>query len=163
MEHLFPRFKLIGVAVFFVLMSSEACHIPCTFEYLEHSKNQIPYPKLHVFAQSLLDTRNFVDLDDLIDGMDLTLEWGEANLLLDGNIDAEWGRWRALTLLEREATADDIPMWCSNPPSRRRIWEEKVSDQAKRDRQGWKHEARFKTRFWKYGQKDPRLLDRDYC
>lgn len=29
------------------------------------------YPKLDIFAQSLLDTRNLVDLIDFVDGMDI--------------------------------------------------------------------------------------------
>ena len=38
---------------------------------------------MDVFAQSLLDTQRLSDLQDLVDGMDLSTEWGEENLALD--------------------------------------------------------------------------------
>ncbi|ERF72001.1 hypothetical protein EPUS_09367 [Endocarpon pusillum Z07020] len=91
MEHQYPRFKFVGLALFFILMTSQAWrHLPCTPENIEYSHTGLPYPKLDIFAQSLLDTWTLVDLDHLVDGMNLTLEWGEANLNLDGTIDAEW-------------------------------------------------------------------------
>lgn len=46
-----------------------------------------PYPNLEVFAQSLLDTQRLVDLTDLVDGMNLTEEWGEQHLDLDKTSD----------------------------------------------------------------------------
>lgn len=55
----------------------------------------LPYPKLPIYAQSLPDTMNFVDLEDLIDGMNLTLDWGMENLDPDGIIDGDWDRRKA--------------------------------------------------------------------
>jgi len=40
-----------------------------------------------MYAQSLIDTKNSVDLQDLIDGMNLSEEWGEENLDLEGTTD----------------------------------------------------------------------------
>ena len=163
MEHLYPRFKFVGLALFFILMSSQACHLPCDPEHIEHSQTGLPYPKLHVFAQSLLDTGNLVDLDDLVDGMNLTMERGEANLELEGTMDAEWGRWRADTLHGGKAGADEIPRWCSKPGKRRDMWEEVVSPKAKKARQRHKLLPINDTRFWQHGQCDPRLRKREYC
>jgi hypothetical protein len=56
--------------------------VPENFEY--SAQRGIPYPKLHLFAQSLLERQNRSDLQDLVDGMDLTEEWGEENLNFDG-------------------------------------------------------------------------------
>lgn len=50
----------------------------------------IPYPKLEVFAQSCLETNDEVALADLIDGMNLTVEWGRENLDLNGTHDISW-------------------------------------------------------------------------
>ncbi|WEW60090.1 hypothetical protein PRK78_005574 [Emydomyces testavorans] len=164
LEHLFPRFKFIGISLFFVLTSSQAVHVPCTPESIEYSHNRIPYPKLPVYAQSLLETLNQVDLDDLVDGMNPTLEWGEENLDLDRSADAEWGRWCADFLNNGEKADDgDIPMWCFDPPTLRDIWKSTVSAEAKKNRQSWKYMPHMETRFRKYGQKDPRLRTRGYC
>ncbi|KAF1961479.1 hypothetical protein CC80DRAFT_437292 [Byssothecium circinans] len=162
-EHLFPRFKSKGLQLFFILMSAQACHIPCRPENIEYSLMGLPYPKLSIYAQSLLDTRNFVDLEDLIDGMNLTLDWGVENLDLEGTIDADWGRWRANLLIGGQATEDQDPGWCAIPPKRLDAWMERVSNEAKKIRQGHKYLPNYETRFWKRGQKDPRLRKREYC
>lgn len=162
-EHLYPRFKFVGLRLFFVLMTSQACHLPCEPKNIEYSHTGLPYPKQHVFAQGLLDTWNLVDLEDLVDGMNLTVEWGEANLDLEGTIDADWGRWRADALHDGKASIGDVPMWCSHPMKRRDVWEETVSAEAKRYRQRHKYLPINETRFWKRGQKDPRSRKREFC
>ena len=99
MEHLFPRFKFKELRLFFILMSAQACHMPCRPKHIEYSQTGLPYPKLPIYVQSLLDTRRFVDLEDLIDGMNLTLDWGIENLNLEGNLDADWDEWRTNLLI----------------------------------------------------------------
>ncbi|EEP79008.1 predicted protein [Uncinocarpus reesii 1704] len=136
---------------------------------LQHNGVLEPYRasalrRLSVYAQSLLETLNLVDLDDLVDGMDLTTEWGETNLKLDGTADAAWGRWRADFLNNGEKAEDgDIPQWCFNPPNLLEIWQETTSPEAKQHRQGWKYHPRMATRFRRHNQKDPRLRTRLYC
>lgn len=163
LEHLYPRFKFVGLSVFFILMTSQAWDMPCKPENIEYSHNGIPYPKLPVYAQSLLDTWNGVDLDDLVDGMNLTPEWGEENLNLEGTVDTEWFRWREIVLYGEKARHDQTPSWCSNPMKRRDIWHDTASAEAKERRQGWKFLPINETRFRKRGQKDPRLRRREYC
>lgn len=160
MEHLFPRFKFKGLRLLFIIMSAQAWHIPCRPENIEYSSTGLPYPKLPIFAQSLLDTRNFVDLEDLIDGMNLTLDWGMENLDLEGTIDVDWIRWRANFLNGGQASEGQIPTWCNK---RLDAWTEMVSDDAKKMRQGHKYLPSYETRFRKRGQKDPRLRKREYC
>lgn len=144
-------------------MSSQACHLPCRPENIEYSHMDLPYPKLPIYAQSLLDTMNFVDLEDLIDGMNLTCEWGLENLNLDGTLDGDWGRWKADLLNDGQATEGMVPKWCADPMKRLDMWTERVSDEAKKMRQGFKYLPIYETRFRKRGQKDPRLQKRDYC
>jgi hypothetical protein len=160
MDHLYPRFKFVGLSCFFILMTSQACHLPCEPGNIEYSQTGLPYPKLPVFAQSLIDTWNGVDLDDLVDGMNLTLEWGEANLDLDGTVDRDWARWRTDTL-HGKAMHEDHPLWGTQ--KRRDIWEEVVSADGKKNRQRHKYQEIYETRFWRRGQKDPRLRKRDFC
>jgi hypothetical protein len=163
MHYLFPRFKVQGIALFFVITSAQECHIPCRPENFERSKTGIPYPKLSVYAQSLLDTNNLVDLDDLIDGMNLSVDWGIDNLQLDGNIDMEWGRWKIDKLRKAGTSEIGLPLHLEVTQSRRKVWEHAASAKQKRKRQGWKFLEKHPTRFWHEGQKDPRLRDRGFC
>lgn len=163
MHHLYPRFKFIGVALFFVLTTAQECHIRCSPENFERSKTGMPYPKLSIYAQSLLDTNNLVDLDDLVDGMNLSVEWGLENLQLDGSFDAGWGCWKIETLRQAGASGLELPLNLESPRSRRETWEHTASAEQKKKRQGWKLLVNRSTRFWHEGQKDPRLQDRDFC
>lgn len=74
MVHIYLRFKVRGVSCSFILMSSDDYHFDCCPSAIERSYLSLPYPKLEIFAQSLLEIRDLVSLTDLIDGMDLTEE-----------------------------------------------------------------------------------------
>jgi hypothetical protein len=163
MHHLYPRFKCVGLALFFVLTTSQECHLPCFPENFERSSTGIPYPKLSVYAQSLLDTYNLVDLDDLVDGMNLSIEWGDKNLNLEGSTDVEWGKWKWDTLQNAGTPESRPPYQITIPNSRREIWIETASAEQKRKWQGWKVQENRPTLFWREDQKDPRLRTRDNC
>lgn len=163
LDYFFPRFKVQNCTLFFTLMSAQALNIPCATENIEFSSNAIPYPKLEVYAQSLLDTYNLVDLVDLIDGMDLSIEWGEKHLNLDGPIDITWGRWAADFKFGGKAPPDHVPNWCHDARSRRAIWTEKASPERKYSSRGFKALPGDVTRFRKLGSPDPRSLERRYC
>lgn len=82
--HTYPRFRPrdrsdIG---FYIVPASEYFLIGLDESMLERSKNGIPYPRLESLAQSLVSTQRWVDLADLVDGMDLDLAWGQAHLTL---------------------------------------------------------------------------------
>ncbi|WEW54695.1 hypothetical protein PRK78_000117 [Emydomyces testavorans] len=162
-DHLYPRFKLVGLRLFFILMSSQACHLDLKPENIEFSATGLPYPTLAVFAQSLLDGKVGVDLDDLVDGMNLTPEWGEEHLDLEGTVDADWIWWKYNVAYNLSNKEDERPLWYSNPDNRRDIWMRKVTPEAKKMRQTWKYQPDYETRFRKIGCKDPRLRDRNYC
>ncbi|KAH9882394.1 hypothetical protein J1614_000630 [Plenodomus biglobosus] len=90
--HTFPRFKVVGKALCFTLIPSDDAHIDCIPPNIERSQMGLPYPTLEMFAQSLLDTNDMVALTDLIDGMDLTEQWGLEHLKLDAENDSAWIR-----------------------------------------------------------------------
>ncbi|KAI2029168.1 hypothetical protein LOZ16_006843 [Ophidiomyces ophidiicola] len=158
----YPRFKLAGLSLFFILMPSEACHLDVTPANIEFSAMGLPYPTLPVFAQSLLDGNPGVDLEDLIDGMDLTLDWGEHHLDLGGTVDADWIWWR-FSIAYDFNYEDERPPWYSSPDKRRDVWAKQTSPEAKKTRQSWKYRPNYATRFRKIGSKDPRSLYRNYC
>lgn len=153
-EHLYPRFKLVGVALFFLIIPSQDCHILCEPANFEFGQTGIPFPKLDVFAQSLLDTCNLVDLDDLIDGMNLSGAWGEENLDLNGYTDVDWAKWKVEILKQQEKK---LSLWDESPNARRHLWRKETSEDRKKRSQGWKYQENYETRFWKRGQRDPRL------
>lgn len=96
--HTFPRYRLNqDERIFdFYLMPSEDWRLECTSDSFEYSAQQrIPYPKLHLLAQSLMERHQFNDLQDLVDGMDLTEEWGEQNLKFDTGLSEEYAQWVA--------------------------------------------------------------------
>lgn len=163
LDHFFPRFKIRNHGVFFTFMSAQALNIPCAPENIEFSQNGIPYPKLHIYAQSLIDTYNMVDLVDLIDGMDLNFEWGQRNLNLEGSIDVVWGLWIADFKSKEEGTTVQMARWCTDPPSRLKIWSKTASPERKWASRGFKALPNDVTRFRNRGDKDPRLRQREWC
>ncbi|EGP90001.1 uncharacterized protein MYCGRDRAFT_27447, partial [Zymoseptoria tritici IPO323] len=93
-DHRFPRYKFTGARCFFHVVPSWVYRVSCDDDSIEFSRKGLPFPKLQVFAQSLLETMNRVDLQDLIDGMNLTYEWGLENLVLEGTSDTTWAARR---------------------------------------------------------------------
>ena len=153
-NHLYPRYKVTGVVCFLVILSSKSCHLPCTFETIEYGQSGLPFPKLDTFAQCLLDTENGVDLDDLIDGMNLSPEWGEQHLSLSGDTDVAWAKWKNDILAQPHS--GKMRFWSETPTSIRELWMKESSADRKRRGQGWKFNEAMETRFWRRGQKDPR-------
>lgn len=103
--HTFPRFRLNHDGPLFDFQLVPSCDwrfecIQANFEY--SAQKQLPYPKLHLFAQSLLERQDLNDLQDLVDGMNLTEEWGDENLRF-GDHGAEYTRW----LVEKNAKIRD--------------------------------------------------------
>ncbi|KAI9930326.1 hypothetical protein ASPWEDRAFT_67699 [Aspergillus wentii DTO 134E9] len=74
LNHTYPRFKATGRLDFWLLVPASYYHIICEPQNVEWSMGSLPYPKLDVYTQSLLDTKNGVDLEDIIDAMDLSEE-----------------------------------------------------------------------------------------
>ena len=121
----------------------------------------LPYPKLHLFVQSTIDTRDAVALADVIDGMDLSEQWGFANLDLTRQEDARWAQWanaRMEEILKMTSATffDRIP---TGSFDRKAIWQDSVA--RKQSRGGWKYPKKlYATRFRMHGSQDPRTKER---
>lgn len=159
LEHLYPRFKFVGVALFFVIISSQDCHLSCEPADLEFGQTGIPFPKLEVYARSLLETGNLADLEDLIDGMNLSIAWGETHLALNGTTDVEWAKWK-IEILRKEG--EKLFLWDVAPRGLRDLWRKLASEDRKRRGQGFKYQEAYETRFWRRGQRDPRTRKRGF-
>ena len=121
----------------------------------------LPYPKLHLFVQSTIDTHDAVALADVIDGMDLSEQWGFANLDLTRQEDARWAQWANARMEEIVKTTgttffDRIP---TGRFDRKAIWQDSVA--RKQSRGGWKYPKKlYATRFRMHGSQDPRTRKR---
>ncbi|KAK2764909.1 hypothetical protein FQN54_008606 [Arachnomyces sp. PD_36] len=160
--HTFPRFKVKETLLRFAIVPSEDCHLTCKPSNIERSQTGLPYPKLEIFAQSLLETYNEVALTDLIDGMNLTEEWGLRYLDLDGTTDLEW------TENKNEKIRSSVPLtetscFLELPTasfSLRDIWGNLARTKSDRIDSACA-EGGFSTRFYPRNQGDPRLLGRE--
>ncbi|RDL37583.1 uncharacterized protein BP5553_05016 [Venustampulla echinocandica] len=159
--HTFPFFKRKGFFMWIVLVPSWDCQLECIPENFERGHAGVPYPRLEVFTQSLLDTSDF-NLVDLVDGMDLTEEWGLANLRLEGTPDA------AYIAKKNEAIRSSIPLTdtsCilelgTNPQERIRTWQEVVRSKSARIGLEFPKEF-YATRFRLKGSQDPRIPNKE--
>ena len=157
----YPRFKRIGVRdLFFRLVSAQAAHLRCEPTSFEWSKIGLPYPKLHRFVQSLLDTRDHGALTDTVDGMDLSEDWGFENLDLTYTDDDHWARWANERILRVDPTAT-LKLISTDGFDRKAVWRRIV--EGKQRRGGLKYPAEvYATRFRLHGSQDPRTRDRKY-
>jgi hypothetical protein len=156
---IFPRFKVVGQCDFWVIVTASYCNLPCKTANIVKSLGGLPYPKLSVYAQSLLDTQNGTDLEELIDGMDLSEEWGEKNLELDGDIDVEWARRRKDAVQAIGGNPAYLGL-STNPKQRRVAWQASV--RRKKARMGLKKPAElYATRWRRHKSQDPTSIRRN--
>lgn len=160
LSHTFPRFKVIGVDLYFIVVPASDVHVTCTSSNFERSLSGVPYPKLAPFAQSVLDRNDGVALCDLIDAQDLTEEWGEANLDLEGTIDVEWAKRKNAAL--RSSGVESVVSLCSTAPiPRLKVWERCVKNKTRR--LGFKcPKELYATKYRRHGSIDPRLRRRTH-
>lgn len=159
LSHTFPRFKYVDVSLWFQLVPSHDSHLDCIPANFEYSRTGIPYPKLAVFAQSLLDTAALDDLTDLVDGMDLTEVWGEENLDLSGTNDVKWAEQKNEAIrmsVPRTEESCMLELPCA-PFSRREAWHGIVTTKAQR--MGPEMGANQTTRFRFPDSPDPRYTN----
>ena len=102
-------------------------------------------------------------LSNLVDGMNLSEEWGSEHLNLSGTNDIAWIERKneairaSMPLTDTSCLLElDTAVFC-----RKEIWEEVV--RGKDRRVGYKYPKElYVTRFRLHGEQDPRLTDRDY-
>lgn len=152
--HTYPLFKLQGVNFIFCLVPTSERFISCIPSKCELSPNGIPYPQLAHLAQSLLDTQHYADLEDLVDGMNLSEEWGEQHLQLD-HVPHEYIVCK--NELIREALPGSSGVFASlcTAPDARRTWTDAVRGKVSRMVPKCS-ERLYATRFRLKGDPDPR-------
>jgi hypothetical protein len=156
LAHTHPRFTLKGVNFFFILTPTFECRIDGAPEQCERSIQEIPYPKLEQFAKGLLDTQQYADLSDLVDGMNLDEEWGEAHLQFDQPAPIDYIQKKNEMILESlPGRPSALLALLSEKPNPREIWRHIVRTKGKRISDELPGH-RYVTRFRKVGSRDPR-------
>ncbi|PYI19446.1 hypothetical protein BO99DRAFT_458922 [Aspergillus violaceofuscus CBS 115571] len=122
--HTYPRFKSRGINHYFFLVPAVDVHMVCDPSSFTRSLRGLPYPRLEVLLQSCLDTWDMLQLCEVVDGTNVSEEWGEKNLNLEGTNDVAWaqeknkrgeefgGKW-AHSLFAWEGRKDKREMWRS--------------------------------------------------
>ncbi|KAH8727151.1 hypothetical protein GQ44DRAFT_649498 [Phaeosphaeriaceae sp. PMI808] len=160
--HTFPRFKVIGKAMCITLIPSDDAHINCITPNIERSQMGLPYPTLEIFAQSLLDTNDITALTDLIDGMDLTEQWGLEFLKLDAENDIAWIRRKNEKIRASFPASEDSCLFelPTKPVNLKETWHAIVRDKERRIGPECL-EGYYTTRFRCRGTGDPRSTERN--
>jgi hypothetical protein len=121
----------------------------------------LPYPRLEYLAQSLLETQRWVALEDLVDGMNLTEEWGESNLQLDRVCNLEYSQLKNQKIRASipETPFSELMEMIEMSEPLRPIWKEIL--QTKERRMGPElPKGHYLTRFYPVDAQDPRLEKR---
>lgn len=160
--HTYPRFKQKGVNFSIFIMPAFEYFIHDLDEtMIERSQNDIPYPKLEHFAQSLVSTQRWAELAALIDGMDLEEEWGTTHLQLDMPSQAERDYVEQKNI-KYQSVQDQFPKanlrigtLSKRPIDRTEKWKTLVKDKEKRIGLHLPKE-RYATQYRRKGSQDPR-------
>ncbi|KAI1875052.1 uncharacterized protein JN550_002481 [Neoarthrinium moseri] len=138
--HTYPRLKPKGIDMAFYIMPASE-HFTEDFDetMMERSRNHIPYPKLEYFAQSLVRNQSWPELCHLVDGMDLTEDWGYENLYL-GEADGKEIDFIANKNKKIMASYGDFPnlnpvlaTLSPKPKDRRKKWKRIVGEKERMD------------------------------
>ncbi|CAK7227933.1 hypothetical protein SCUCBS95973_006711 [Sporothrix curviconia] len=164
LAHTLPRYKTVGIGFYFTLFPDKYFHIDCSVPAnLERSANGLPYPTLAALLQSCLETYDRVSLADAVDGSDVSDEWGQAHLYLDGTIDLDWARWKNERMAEAEARGFPVMGRATTARfEKRALWDLMVTN--KGGRRGWTQPPElFATRFRLHNSPDPSKRLRISC
>ncbi|GAW19661.1 hypothetical protein ANO14919_091500 [Xylariales sp. No.14919] len=163
--HTYPRLRRKDVKFsFFILPSWEFFMEDFGPRNLEYSSSHIPYPRLDFFAQGLLDTQHWMELEQLVDGMDLDMEWAQANIDFDrpGRIEyAEEKNGRIRNSLASFPSSS--PSTLSTKPLDLRARFQRTVDNKEKRIDRFAPKGKFVTQYRKTGSQDPRLTEGRLC
>ncbi|KAF1813840.1 hypothetical protein P152DRAFT_433382 [Eremomyces bilateralis CBS 781.70] len=151
LPHTYQRFRGSSSNYDFTLVPSDHSHFSCHKSTICRSVHGLPYPKLPVLIQSFLDTNNRVALCDVVDGTNVSEDWGLQHLDLSGTNDVEW----ALRL--NKMSTHPVPPFPTAAIKKLELWKSVV--QTKIDRLGWTRPSElFTTQYRLKGSEDPWLV-----
>ncbi|KAI0530285.1 hypothetical protein GGR58DRAFT_508614 [Xylaria digitata] len=163
--HTYPHLKRKDIKFsFFILPSWELFIEEFDSSKFEYSSLHIPYPKLDFFAQGLLDTQHWMELEQLIDGMNLDMGWAGVNIDFDrpGRIEyAEQKNERIRNSLSEFPNSS--PSTLSVKPLDLRARFQRTVDNKEKRIDRFAPKGKFVTQYRKTGSEDPRLKEGRLC
>ncbi|KAI7783435.1 hypothetical protein LA080_011781 [Diaporthe eres] len=111
LNYTYGRFQSKGKDHYFVLVPSGDAYIVISPINLTRSIRGLPYPKLEVFIQSCLARSEELELEDVIDGSDVSERWGEEFLDLEGTNDINWAERMHQKGFEFAKADRDLERW----------------------------------------------------
>ncbi|KAI0595513.1 hypothetical protein F4775DRAFT_568649 [Biscogniauxia sp. FL1348] len=161
--HTYPHLKRKDVNFrIYLLPSSEYFVSDLDPSKIERSRLDVPYPKLEYFAQGLIDTQKWAELEALVDGMDLTEEWGDKNLDLQKPGEIEYAKRKNEKIrASLEQFPDSIPSTLRvTPRDVRERYLKIVRNKKRRIDILATDKDKYLTRYRKKGSPDPRYRNR---
>ncbi|KZM19283.1 hypothetical protein ST47_g9573 [Ascochyta rabiei] len=134
----------------FCLVPSTHARIPVYRSVVCRSPNGVPYAPLEELVQSYLDTHDLVSLCDIVDGANLSYEWGQIHLNLNGTTDVEWAQQRNAELMGGEGMFDPSLLGSVFPTAqveKTSLWRKTTEDKKQRLEQMMVPQDLFETRF----------------
>ncbi|KAK4245074.1 hypothetical protein C7999DRAFT_16707 [Corynascus novoguineensis] len=158
-RHMFPCLRLKGFNFWFILVPSSDCLVdPSVPDHVERSRSGVPYASLVQFARSLLVQQLRHDVADLVDGMNLDVDWGMQHVDFDA-LQKESAKFIDLRN-RRVKEAGDGHGFCS-PKNMERLWRDLANEEAKERRIEPMKKSRYLTRWQRIKDpRDPREKDR---
>ncbi|KAL2131436.1 hypothetical protein VTI74DRAFT_5105 [Chaetomium olivicolor] len=158
LRHTFPCMRLEGYNFWIILVPSSDCFVdPSSADHVEKSHNGVPYASLAQFARSVLVQQQLADIGDLIDGMDLDMEWGKRNIGFE-KLQEESVKFAELRTQRLTSCGYSGGL---SPQDMARMWQESASKEAKERRIEPLKQGRYFTRWRSINRpEDPRTRDR---
>ena len=136
----YPRFQSVGIKHWFILVPADDLCLKCEPSNFIHSVRGLPYPRLDIFINTILERHDMLELEDVIDGTDVTEAWGKEHLDLSGTYNNAWaqaiqargemlggGRWGPKRSFTSKRGGPALP--------KSEVWKKAVD--GKKQRMGW--------------------------
>ncbi|KAF2818209.1 hypothetical protein CC86DRAFT_169790 [Ophiobolus disseminans] len=167
LAHTYIWFQGSMVDYEFCLVPSTHARIPIGKCAVWRSPNGVPYAPLKELVQSYLDIHDLVSLCDIVDGANLSYEWGKLHLNLDGDTDMDWAQQRNAELMGPEGNFDSSLLCSAFPTAQVRkalLWQKTTVEKKQRLEQMMLPKESFETRYMLKGSlPEPWKERRDSC
>lgn len=158
LRHTFHCLRLRDCNFWLILVPASDCFVdPANPDHVERSRNGVPYASITQFARSLLLPNLTADLEDFVDGMDLTVEWGDEYLDFTALQEAST---KFIETRNRRVRASGDDHGYLTPRDLKSVWNEIATKEAKEMRIEPLKQGRYSTRWRRINSPDPRTRDR---
>lgn len=167
LAHTYTWFRGKTLDYEFCLVPSSHARIPINKNTICRSPNGVPYASLKDLVQSYLDMHDLVSLCDIVDGANLSYEWGKIHLNLNGTTDVKWAQQRNAELMGGEGKFDPSLLGSAFPTAQVKkasLWRKTTEEKKQRLQQVMVPQDLFETRFMLKGSlSEPWREQRDSC